>query len=216
VPLSHALLVSGAWADGSAYQRTELFNINGNLVRSESVFADGSSELYSLTPIYGNDGGLEGYQGTWTWTNQQGETTSAEWIDRFDADLNPIYSASDFLALTKGLVRARGELTTGLALMEGSLGPMAYRNPTGGTPETIDGAYEWQLFDNETLNHSGIVNGPAGRLLIQPIPTSSINQALTSSQAPQILPLPAALILTRRQILQRHLWPSPATRETSS
>jgi hypothetical protein len=100
VHLSHALLVSRAWADGSAYKHTELFNINGNLVRSESAFADGSSELYTLVPVCGNDGDLEGYQGTWTWSDQQGETTSAEWIDRFDADLNPVYHASDFLALT--------------------------------------------------------------------------------------------------------------------
>jgi hypothetical protein len=125
VPLSHALLVSGAWADGSAYKHTELFNINGNLVRSESAFADGSSELYTLVPVYGNDGDLEGYQGTWTWSDQQGETTSAEWIDHFDADLNPVYHASDSLTWAKGLVCARGELSTGLAMTKGSLDPMA-------------------------------------------------------------------------------------------
>jgi hypothetical protein len=187
VPLSHALLVSGAWADGSAYQRTELFNINGNLVRSESVFADGSSELYSLAPVYGNNGELEGYQGTWTWTDQQGETTSSEWSDHFDAELNPVYNASDFLALTKGLLNARGELTTGLALMAVSREPMAYSDPTGSGPETIDGTNEWQLFDNEAANHSDTENGPDGAIA-DPTDPDIINPSgldeLTSTSSP--------------------------------
>jgi hypothetical protein len=198
VPLSHALLISGAWADGSAFQRTELFNINGQLVRSESVFADGSSELYSLAPVYGNDGDLEGYQGTWTWTDEQGETTSSEWIDRFDAELNPIFNASDFLAFTKGLVSARGELTTGRELMDGLRGPMAYSGPTGSAFETIDGTNQWQLFDDEATNHSDTENGPDGAI-DDPTDPDIINQSGLDELSSTSNPPPASSVDSKAQ-----------------
>jgi hypothetical protein len=88
-PLSHALQISGAWADGSTYQRSELYDINGNLVRSESLYGDGASELYTIEPVFNDDGSIQGYQGTWTWSDPDGEVSSSS--ERFDTDLNPIW-----------------------------------------------------------------------------------------------------------------------------
>lgn len=87
-PLSHALTTSGAWADGTSYERLELYNTNGQLVQSENVYSDGSSEHYIIEPILSEDGRIEGYQGTWTYTYQDGEISS--FIEPFDSDLNPI------------------------------------------------------------------------------------------------------------------------------
>jgi hypothetical protein len=88
-PLSHALQISGAWADGSTYERSELYDINGNLVRSESVHGDGASELYTIEPVFNDDGSIQGYQGTWTWSDPDGEVSS--FSEHFDTDLNPIW-----------------------------------------------------------------------------------------------------------------------------
>lgn len=89
-PLSHALQITGAWADGSTYERTELFDINGNLVRLESIYGDGSTELYTLSPVLNEDGSLQGYEGTWVWIDRSDEVSSSS--ERFDIDLNPIWS----------------------------------------------------------------------------------------------------------------------------
>ena len=88
-PLSHALQTSGAWADGPTYQRSELFDINGNLVRSESLYSDGSTELYTIEPVFNEDGIIQGYEGTWTYTDPDGEISSSS--ESFDADLNPTW-----------------------------------------------------------------------------------------------------------------------------
>jgi hypothetical protein len=87
-PLSHALTTSGAWADGTTYERLELYNINGQLVHSENIYSDGSSEHYIVEPILSADGRIEGYQGSWSCTYQDGEISS--FIEPFDSDLNPI------------------------------------------------------------------------------------------------------------------------------
>ena len=87
-PLSHALTTSGAWADETTYERLELYNINGQLVHSENIYSDGSSEHYIVEPILSADGRIEGYQGSWTCTYQDGEISS--FIEPFDSDLNPI------------------------------------------------------------------------------------------------------------------------------
>ena len=108
VPLSHAFEISGAWADGSAYQRNELFNIQGNLVRSESQFADGSSELYAIAPLFAEDGSILGYEGTTTWIDQNGEVTSSVWVDHFDIDFNPIFYPEEYPAYDFWLSNARG------------------------------------------------------------------------------------------------------------
>lgn len=100
-PLSHALKTSGAWADGTTYERLDLYNVNGQLVRSESVYSDGSGELYTIEPIFSEDGIIEGYQGSWTWTDQNGEISSS--TESFDSELNPIFQPD--LAYFKGLER---------------------------------------------------------------------------------------------------------------
>lgn len=94
-PLSHAHQVYGAWADGSSYSRIELFDIYGNLVQSESHYGDGSSEKYAITPVFADDGTLQGYEGAWTWTDASGETSTSGWTDHFDTNLNPI-KTSDY------------------------------------------------------------------------------------------------------------------------
>ncbi|MFN9913677.1 MAG: hypothetical protein ACK53L_13880, partial [Pirellulaceae bacterium] len=47
-PLSHALTTSGAWADGTSYERLELYNINGQLVHAQNNYSDGSSQHYII------------------------------------------------------------------------------------------------------------------------------------------------------------------------
>jgi hypothetical protein len=98
-PLSHALKTSGAWADGTTYKRLELFDTNGNLVRSENVYSDGTSELYTIDPVFSEDGSIEGYQGSWTWADHNGEIFRS--TESFDAELNPIWQPD--LASFKGL-----------------------------------------------------------------------------------------------------------------
>ena len=88
-PLSHALTTSGAWADGTTYERLELYDINGQLVHAENIYSDGSSQHYIIEPFFREDGSIEGYQGTWTCTYQNGEISS--FIETFDSNLNPIF-----------------------------------------------------------------------------------------------------------------------------
>ena len=126
-PLSHALEITGADADGSTYQRTELFDINGNLVRSEGLNGDGSSELYAIAPVTNDDGTIQGYEGTWTWTDPNGETTSSEWPERFDLDFNPIGRP----IYHKGLMNIRGDLGDTLMMTTHDEPSFAYRSNTG-------------------------------------------------------------------------------------
>jgi hypothetical protein len=88
-PLSHALTTSGAWADGTTYERLELYDINGQLVHAENIYSDGSSQHYIIEPFFREDGSIEGYQGTWACTYQNGEISS--FIETFDSNLNPIF-----------------------------------------------------------------------------------------------------------------------------
>lgn len=88
-PLSHALKILGAWADGTTYERLETYNIYGQLVSSESASSDGSSENYIIEPVFSEDGIIKGYQGSWSCTDQNGETLS--FTEHFDSDLNPIW-----------------------------------------------------------------------------------------------------------------------------
>jgi len=131
-PLSHAHRVVGAWAaDGSSYERSELFDIHGNLVRSEGFHADGSSDLYELVPWFGEDGSLAGYQGTWIWTDPDGETSRADWSDHFDASLNPVFGPDEDPHPSKGL----GDSGEDDLVWVTSLWPgIAYRNLTGVVP----------------------------------------------------------------------------------
>ena len=87
-PLSHALQTTGARDDGTTYQRTELFNIHGNLVRMEGAYSDGSTEVYSIMAVSSENGGIEGYVGTWTWVDINGEVSS--WSNYLDNQFNPI------------------------------------------------------------------------------------------------------------------------------
>jgi hypothetical protein len=87
-PLSHALQTTGARSDGSTYQRTELFDINGNLVRSESAYSDGSTEDYGIMPVSSEDGGIQGYLGTWTWIDTNGNVFT--WSNHLDNQLNSL------------------------------------------------------------------------------------------------------------------------------
>jgi len=84
-PLSHAVETTGFWPDQGSYQRLEVFDTNTQLVYSSASYADGSTELYSLTET------AEGYTGTWTWTDTNGELSS--WEQKFDAELMPLESA---------------------------------------------------------------------------------------------------------------------------
>jgi hypothetical protein len=95
-PLSHALRISGAWADGTSYERSELFDINGNLVHWETIYGDGSTELYTLAPVFNEEGDLQGYEGTWSWIDPHGEASSSS--ERFDSDLNPIWNQGPIYA----------------------------------------------------------------------------------------------------------------------
>jgi hypothetical protein len=83
--LSHAVETTGFWPDQGSYQRLEVFDTNNQLVYSSASYADGSTELYSLTET------ADGYTGTWTWTDTNGEISS--WEQRFDAELMPLESA---------------------------------------------------------------------------------------------------------------------------
>ncbi|MFM9102226.1 MAG: hypothetical protein ACKOPS_13225, partial [Cyanobium sp.] len=87
-PLSYALKTSGAWADGTTYERLMVYNIVDQLVRSESIYSDGFTELYSLEPVFSENGNIEGYSGIWTQADQHGEISS--FSEPLDSDLNPI------------------------------------------------------------------------------------------------------------------------------
>ena len=89
-PLGYSLHTSGGWADGTTYERTELYTNDGILVSSESHNSDGSSDRYALTPQYNDAGVLIGYQGNWTWIDANGEATQSYWTQDFDTDLNDI------------------------------------------------------------------------------------------------------------------------------
>jgi hypothetical protein len=84
-PLSHAIETTGFWPDQGSYQRLAVFDTNNQLVYSSASNADGSTELYTLAET------ADGYTGTWTWTDTNGELSS--WEQEFDAELMPLESA---------------------------------------------------------------------------------------------------------------------------
>jgi hypothetical protein len=133
-------------------------------VRSEGLNGDGSSELYAIAPVTNDDGTIQGYEGTWTWTDPNGETTSSERPERFDLDFNPIGRP----IYHKGLMNIRGDLGDTLMMTTHDEPSFAYRSNTGSnhsvladlplneapvTTETSDGL-PWVNFETSSNDHS--------------------------------------------------------------